>query len=52
MRSRSRPLSLHPLSMDKAATDILKVKSEPKPLKKKPKKSRPINDVRVSYKDW
>jgi hypothetical protein len=37
-----RPLSLTSLSLDEAATDILKIKPEPKPSKKKASKKRVV----------
>jgi hypothetical protein len=36
MKTDKIPLSLAPLSFDEAVTDILKIKPEPKPPKKKP----------------
>jgi hypothetical protein len=35
IKTGKRPLSLAPLSFDEAVTDILKIKPEPKPPKKK-----------------
>jgi hypothetical protein len=36
-RERAMPISLSPLTFDEAEVDILKIKPEPKPTKKRPK---------------